>query len=119
MFIMTVTSTDIGQCLVKIRQAQGLTQVELARRLGLSKRTLCSYEKGDRRLPTPLVKDLCTILGVSADELLGIEQLKKDGRSAEVRIQKRLNQITSLPEEDRKMVLDMVDLLLKKNTESQ
>ena len=115
MYMTMQQTADIGASLVKIRQARGITQVELSRRLNLSKRTLCSYEKGERRLPSPLVKDLCTILDVSADELLGIQPVKVDGRSAEVRILKKLELITKFPEEDRKMVLDMIDFLQKKN----
>ena len=81
--------TKIPNCLVKIRKSRGLTQVEVAKKLGISKRTLCSYEKGERRLPSRLVEPLATILNSTADEILGIKSQKNDGRSSDIKLKKK------------------------------
>lgn len=52
---------------------QGITQVELAKALGVSKNNITEWLKG-RCCPTLKVfYKLCYVLRVSADELLGIE----------------------------------------------
>lgn len=111
----TTSSKSIGASIVRIREARGLKQAELGRRLGLSRRTMCSYEKGERRLPAGLIGRLCTVLGVSADELLGVTPLRLDGRSADAKLQRKLDLVPALPEPDRRVVIEMIELLARKN----
>jgi transcriptional regulator with XRE-family HTH domain len=108
-------STDIGRNIIRLREARGLSQAELGRRLGLSRRTMCSYEKSERRLPSGLIGELCTVLGVTSDQLLGVVPLQLDGRSADAKLQRKLDLVAALPETDRKVILEMIDLLARKN----
>ena len=107
-------STKIGESLVKVRKTKGMSQADLARSLKISTRTLCSYEKGVRRLPSTMVKQLCEILGVSADEVLGITPVKEDGRTAEARLIRKFRDAIELPEDDRQLLVQMLNTLLAK-----
>ncbi len=63
----------IGSKIKEKRIALGLSQDELGKRLGVSKVSICGYEKGTR---TPTIQnfvDLMAILGLTPDELLGRE----------------------------------------------
>jgi len=63
---------DFGLCLKKLRQSKNLTQLQLAKRLNISKSMISAYEN-DIRLPSydVLIK-LSRIFNVSTDFLLGI-----------------------------------------------
>jgi len=51
--------------------AQGLSVVELGRRVGIHRNVLDRYLKGDRPMPIGIFIDLCSSLGVSPDVLIG------------------------------------------------
>lgn len=62
----------------KLKQArlnQGLTQAEVANRLGVVKSTYGKYETGDREPDVPKIKKLAEILCIPADELLETDQV--------------------------------------------
>lgn len=65
---------DFGDRLKKLRQQEGLTQQQLADRLGVTK-SVVSYYELQERYPSPdvLIK-LSAIFHVSTDFLLGIER---------------------------------------------
>ncbi len=65
---------NLPERLKETRKAAGLTQKEVASKLGITEATYNRYEKGAHS-PTPeTLRSLCIILNVSADYLLGIEK---------------------------------------------
>ena len=57
--------------LKKVRLEANLSQAELAEKLNLNVRTYGSYERGERDVSTSLLLNICQVLGVSSDYLLG------------------------------------------------
>ena len=62
---------SITQRLKKARLDAGLSQLELANKLGIPVRTYRSYEHGERALSTSMLLDICKVLNISSDYLLG------------------------------------------------
>ena len=61
-----------ARCLKKLRQQAGLTQGELAERIGKSQGYIGDLERGDRRgLTVTTLERLADVLGCTTDELLG------------------------------------------------
>lgn len=60
--------------LKKARIDANLSQAEMAEKLGLNVRTYGSYERGERDVSTALLRNICQILKISSDELLGTKQ---------------------------------------------
>lgn len=58
------------------REAAGLTQAELARRVGVSVDTIGRAERGDRDTPATTIGRIARVLGVSLESLLVIEETK-------------------------------------------
>lgn len=56
--------------LVGAREAAGLTQVDLALKLGKSQSFVSKYEQGERRLDIADFVSICTKLGVTPSEIL-------------------------------------------------
>ncbi|MBP5379248.1 MAG: LexA family transcriptional regulator [Ruminococcus sp.] len=57
--------------LKEIRTKMGLSQQEMAAKLGINRRTYSAYETGDRNMGSSLILKVCQTLGLSSDELLG------------------------------------------------
>ena len=62
-----------GDRLKQVRLQKGLTQENLAKKLGIGKTTITGYEKGNRQPDVQRIKDLAKILGVTGDYLLDID----------------------------------------------
>ena len=60
----------IGQRIRKIRRAHGLSQEQLAEKIGISTTHMSHIETGNTKLSLPVFVDLAAALEVRADELL-------------------------------------------------
>lgn len=102
-----------GQRLKRIRQSRALTQQELGDQVGVSQRVVAYYESDDSQPPGALLVELARALEVTADELLGMEQLREKVPVKKARIRRRLQQVEELPTADQKAVLKFVDALVE------
>lgn len=57
----------------RYREAKGLYQSDVAKAVGVANSTYANWEQGTNRPSADQLVILCQVLGVSADELLGIE----------------------------------------------
>jgi transcriptional regulator with XRE-family HTH domain len=64
---------DIAMRIRSLRKSRGLTQVDLAQKLGTSQKVICDYEKGHAKPSSTRLPALATILGTTVDNLLGTE----------------------------------------------
>ena len=67
---------DFGTKLKSLRKQAGMTQQELATKLGITKSVVSYYELSERTPSPEVLKDLAIIFHVSSDYLLGIERTK-------------------------------------------
>ena len=63
---------ELGRRLEAARRAQGLSQGDLAERVGVNQNTIGRYEKGDRHPDPEMLRRIAEALDVSADYLLGL-----------------------------------------------
>ena len=66
----------LGSRISEYRQNNNMTQEELAMRLGVTPQAVSKWERGQSYPDVWLLKDICTVLDVSADSLLGNERQK-------------------------------------------
>ncbi len=108
---------NYGDIISRLRVEQGLTQKELAEKMGIPSTLITDYERGRLRLHADIISKLATALQVSADELLGISPQQKNNNSANrLRIMKRVKKIETLPPFKQKTVLQIVDGYIKGET---
>lgn len=67
----------IGSRLKDARKQRGLTQSELGDLIGVGKSAVCCYEKETRNPTLESIVELMHVLGVSADYLLGTDNVVK------------------------------------------
>lgn len=105
-----------GENLRKLRLEKGLTQTELGDLVGLSKRMIVHYEKHSSKPPTNRVSDLAKALNVKIDDLIkSNSKTKKQATVEDPKFIRKLEKAKSLPKEDKKLLVTMIDGLLKKN----
>jgi transcriptional regulator with XRE-family HTH domain len=103
----------IAQRLARLRRERGITQQELAERLGVSQPIVSDYERGELRLHGELIVTLADLLGVSADELLGRAARSARGTAVKNRrLLRRIQEIDRLPKRDQQALLRTIDAFL-------
>jgi ribosome-binding protein aMBF1 (putative translation factor) len=60
----------VGERIRLAREAQGLSQKELAERAGIAPPVLCRFEQGEREPRTKILRRIAEALGMEASELL-------------------------------------------------
>lgn len=89
-----------------LREIKGITQAELARRLGVTRSSVNAWELGISTPSTQYIVELAAIFGVSTDYLLGVNT------SASIRI-------NGLTEEDVQILYGLINHFQKKNLTKQ
>jgi transcriptional regulator with XRE-family HTH domain len=105
-----------GERLQQIRKRRGLSQVEVAQRLGIHQSLISQYERGYLRLHGALLVRLAQALETTPDAILALKQLKTngDGHTLDRRFLRRLQKIDKLSAHDKKILLGTIDAFLSK-----
>jgi transcriptional regulator with XRE-family HTH domain len=101
----------IGERIVKIRKEKGLTQKELAAKLGIKRTLMADYEIGRIRIYSEMVARIALVLNVTSDEILGLKPLKNIAPFS-LKIVRRLKKISELSPKLQKDALHHIDLLI-------
>lgn len=101
-----------GKRLARLRKSAGHSQYTFADEVGISKRMIAYYEIQTTHPPTHLLPVFAKVLGVSADQLLGMVKVKEvKGRDS--RLRRRIEEIEKLPAAQRKQIAQYLDTFLK------
>jgi transcriptional regulator with XRE-family HTH domain len=112
--------TAFGKRMVALRQARGLTQIELAKAAETTQRAISYYEtEAEFPIASALIP-LARALRVTTDELLGVKPAKLDqGKPRSRRLWKRFQRMASLPERDQRAVIRLINSLATSNGNGQ
>jgi transcriptional regulator with XRE-family HTH domain len=108
----TVIDESIGKRLSRLRKEAGITQKELAVKLGMSRSSIAEYERGRLRLYDKMIIELGKIFKKTTDEILGVKGKKNYDSQPSLRFLKRLKEIENLPEVKKKAILRIIDDML-------
>jgi transcriptional regulator with XRE-family HTH domain len=103
----------LGKRLRDLRLRQGMTQLELATKVGLKQPMLSLYERGDVRLPAILAARLVQTLGASCDELVGLKESRENGQIQDRALVRRLQKVERLSRRDKQTLLRTIDRFLQ------
>jgi transcriptional regulator with XRE-family HTH domain len=105
-----------GLRLQEIRKRRGLSQVEVARKLGIHQSLISQYERGYLRLHGALLVRLAQVLKTTPDAILAVKQLAPDGESGTLdrRFVRRLQRLDKLSAHQKKILLGTIDAFLSK-----
>ena len=103
-----------GARLVELRKAAGYTQTELANELGVTRRMIAYYEGETEHPPSNLLSGMAYALGVSIEVLLGSAPVKPRAKSANTRLQRRLQQVEKLAPTEKRQILQIIDAFIER-----
>src|SRR6266404_469126 len=102
----------LGARMAELRKSQDITQVEMAKTLGVSQQTINSYEVGRRRIPVSALPTLARSLGVSLEELFGDDAAAAKKRGPAPKLQQQIERIQQLPRTQQRFVMQMLDTVI-------
>ena len=107
---------SFGQRLAELRKLRGLTQVQLAEKLGSTQRAITYYENEADYPPVATIVELARLLSVSTDELLGVKINKPSQDLVDIsndpelrRLWRKFQQIARWPEKDVNAVIRLIN----------
>ena len=107
-----------GARLAKLRKDAGVSQVTLAKQLGLTQSVVSRFEMGKRRMHDDMIAAAAKALGVTPNDIFGIgpcKPVKPEEASLSKRLAQRLKVIEKMPRRAQETVLDLLDLAIKGN----
>ena len=105
----------IGQRIARLRKERGLSQRELAKKLGLTQSVISGYELDVRTISAKMLAQFAIFFGVTTDEIIGLKSNGKKKFKPNLKLMKRLHKIEKLSEYKHKIILAMIDSYLEKN----
>lgn len=102
---------ELGQRIADLRKDAGLTQAQLAEKVGVSQQIIASYENGRRNFPVARLLELAEALGVQAGELLTGKQELHTRRTS--RLDKQLVAVRQLPARRRQFVSEFLESVVE------
>lgn len=102
---------SFGKRLALVRKAKGITQLELAKKIGATQRVIAYYEAESDHIPTNLLVPIAKALKVSLDELVGLKKKSLDS-TKHASLWRKLKNAEKLTKKDQKTLLDFLDALL-------
>ena len=105
-----------GARLKEIRKRRGITQVDLAQRLGIHQSLISQYERGSVRLHGALIVRFAQALQTTPDEILVADTTAENdtGHTVDRRFVRRLQKVDKLSPHQKKILLGTIDAFLSK-----
>lgn len=109
---------DLPKRLAELRKAEGLTQIQVAQKLGITQGSYAHYESGLRRVPLKMIPRIAEALNASEEGLLGLSQ-KGGKRGPLSKLEKRFEKVRALPKKEQELAIDMLDRIINAASGSQ
>ncbi len=103
----------LGLRLTELRQAAGLTQAQLAERVGVHPSNIGFWELSGTPPRGEVLPKLALALGVSVDEFLGVTPPKPKKQAAKGRLQLVFESASKLPRRQQEKVAEFVEAFVK------
>jgi transcriptional regulator with XRE-family HTH domain len=103
---------QLGERVAGLRKEHQITQVQMAKILGISQQHVASYECGRRKIPVIMLPKLSKIFELSIDELIGVKA-KSSKRGPVSALNRQVEQIRLLPRTKQKFVMEMLDTVIR------
>ena len=105
-------SENIRTNILNIRKSRGLTQEDVAKRIGITQSLYSAYERGRLGISAEMLAQISVALKAASDEILGISH-QEDTESIDGRLIRRLKKIEALPVHQRRALITNIDMFLK------
>jgi len=101
--------------LKRLRQTMRLSQGQLGQKFGVNVQLISKYERGIVCPPTNMMVKIATVFNVSLDYLLRDEADVAINKISSQKLLKHIEEIENLPEEDQRILTNLLDAYIKKH----
>jgi transcriptional regulator with XRE-family HTH domain len=105
--------TTFGERLASAREGAGLTQLQLAEKLGTSQRVITYWEREPVALRAEQLAALADVLGVTTDFLVGRDAAKPRGQGPAGKLRQVFDQASQLPRHQQGKVIEFLENYLR------
>ena len=115
---LNLGNKTLGQRIAEARRFRGFTQIELAKKIGITQKLVTDYETGRTNMNAEMLARFSIAISVPADKLLGLDSSSKgdNTKSYSIRYMRRVREIDKLPEIKRRAILKTIDDLIRANS---
>lgn len=99
---------SFGKKIQEARKKRGLSQNEVAKKLGTQAPVIGRYERDEAKPSVEAAAKLASLLGVSLDFLVGNSEMEVDARTLN-----RVLELQKLPEEARERIFYFIDMSIR------
>ena len=110
--------TTFGERIAIAREQVGLTQQQLAEKIGTIQRVISSWERETVALRADQLTALADTLGVSVDYLLGRQDVKQRGGGPVGKIRQVFERVSKLPRHQQNKVAEFVEAFVNQHSNS-
>jgi transcriptional regulator with XRE-family HTH domain len=107
--------TTLGERIVSARLHAGLTQTDLANKVGVTQRVIAYWEREAVSLRPEQVQSLADALDISADDLLGRKASKTRGSGPVGRAKKLFDSISRLPRHQQEKIISILEPFVREH----
>jgi len=108
--------TEFGERLYRLREQRGLSQKQMAEKLGIIQQSYAAWERYPTALKPEQLARLAKILDCSVDELIGNESKPRRAGGPVGRIRRVFEAVTQLPRHQQNKVADFVEAFVAQNS---
>lgn len=106
--------TELGKRIQELRKQQKLSQVELAKRIDVSKSQMIRYENKGVQPPADILNKLADIFNTSVDFLInGNMDEKAKATLQDTELLQRFKEMENLPKRERSIIMDVIAAYLR------
>jgi len=101
--------TDFGQRLHVAREAAGLSQAQVADKMGVHQTSYAAWERHPVALRPEQLRALSDLLGVTVEHLVGIEEPPRRGAGPTGKLKQVFERANQLPRDQQKHVIRAIE----------
>ncbi len=99
--------------MAEAREHAGLTQTELAKKLGVTQQVVAAWERRVIALRPDQIKALAQAINTTADYLIGIVENRKGANGPSGKVRHVFEQVSKLPRRQQEKVVEFVEAFVQ------
>jgi transcriptional regulator with XRE-family HTH domain len=106
--------TAFGERLFQARSKAGLSQAQVANKLGITQQSFAGWERRETALKPDLLARLADVLGVTVEHLLGTAEPPKRGSGPAGKLRQIFERASKLPRHQQAKVAEFVEAFVER-----
>jgi transcriptional regulator with XRE-family HTH domain len=108
--------SPLGQRIAAAREQSGISQAQLAERLGVTQPTVAYWERKAVNIRSDVLTRIARALDVSSDELLGTKPAKPRAATPAGKARQAFDAVSRLPRRQQAKIVEVVEAMVEKHS---